>query len=453
VTTNVAGITTNATGITTNTANITSNTNTITTNGTGISSLDTRFTQLENGQASSVPVNCAADSTAFLNTLIIDNTNYVLTGICDGPIFIRGRRNVAILGDGVGGPKDDGITGVVGGESPLVISFSTDIVLDDLAITALDQGSVISAENNSSIEVSNTNLSGGGAGIVVSSNSLVRILPGVSVSDFIGIGAYATSGGLLKIDGPTSFSGSSTAINGLTNGLQATNNGTIILSGLANGTVITPTMSLIDEISTITGATNALSVGDGGSILVKGTATFNGGLNAGSSGSIQIISTVDINGNLRSSSSASLSIGGGASTITGNISVSDGGHMHISNATIDGGSAIALSNNGVLVLGNTTLIGSSIDVGSGSRLRLGASISFTNSDFLIRGGAGVVIEGASITGSGVGIVISRYGTLTLQGPNSLIDMNNTNITCDDAAGYLDSSFGVSPINIGIVTCP
>ena len=189
VTTNATGITNNAAGITTNTTNITSNTNAITTNGTGLSSLNTRVTQLENGQAPSVPVNCVADSTAFLSTLIIDNTNYELSGICDGPIEIRGRRNVAILGAGV--EPVDGIEG----SGALFISTSMDILLNDLVLTALDLSNVLVVERNSFVEIENTSISGGDIGISVNTNATVQIQSGVIVVDFRNNGAYVGGNG------------------------------------------------------------------------------------------------------------------------------------------------------------------------------------------------------------------------------------------------------------------
>jgi hypothetical protein len=445
VTTNATGVTTNATGITTNTANITSNTNTITTNGTDISSLGTRITQLENGESPSVPVNCVADSTALLSTLISDNTNYVLNGICDGPIEIRGRRNVAILGDG-----DDGIALPVNeGPAALVISASMDILLNDLVLTVSDFSNVLVVEKNSFVDVGNTNISGGDTGINVNTNATVQIQSGVIVNDFRNNGANVGNGGVLIIFQPTSFIGSSTSINGLTFGLSTFGGGNIFITGLASGTVITPTTSLDGILST-----RAVTAGDNGSIIVEGAATINGSVFTGGSANIRISGVVDIIGDVWADGRSSLIIRS-ASTITGNVQAYSGANISINNSTINSGVAgccFSVQDNSTVTLDNTTYTVDNPQIGSGGRLNLynGSSLSFPN-NLVISRGAGVVLEDSDITGAG--IEISRYGTLTLPGfSGANINLNVTNITCTDAEGYDDGGLTLTTAPVA-VNCP
>ena len=56
----------------------------------------------------SVDVNCRDDANAFRNIEIEANTTYVLSGMCNGPIWIEEDNNVTIEGDG-DGIKDDGV--------------------------------------------------------------------------------------------------------------------------------------------------------------------------------------------------------------------------------------------------------------------------------------------------------------------------------------------------------
>ena len=68
-----------------------------------------RIIQLEAGPATEVAIDCDADANALSNTTIKSNTDYILTGICNGPIDVNGRMNVLFAGDATG-TKDDGIS-------------------------------------------------------------------------------------------------------------------------------------------------------------------------------------------------------------------------------------------------------------------------------------------------------------------------------------------------------
>ena len=79
---------------------------------TNFTDLEQRMAAIEDGDNQIVPVDCTADPNAFLDpnpVPITDNTTYVLSGMCNGPIWISRKRNVIIEGDSAGVAKDDGV--------------------------------------------------------------------------------------------------------------------------------------------------------------------------------------------------------------------------------------------------------------------------------------------------------------------------------------------------------
>lgn len=90
---------------------------------------DARITAIEAG-AADIAVDCTSDTNAFHNTTIQSNMTYILTGICNGPIWVGQGKNVTIQGD---------ITGATlsgSGSSGVLFMRGATVVLRNLTIDA-----------------------------------------------------------------------------------------------------------------------------------------------------------------------------------------------------------------------------------------------------------------------------------------------------------------------------
>ena len=173
-----------------------------------------------NGIAQDVAVDCGSDADAFLNTPINSHTTYILTGMCNGPIWIDGRNNVTIMGD-ENGNKDDGVI-LQGGltEDPyhaVGVWRSKNISLENLTVDSSNYVSknysfgnnvgTISAGEQSYLVVTNVDSIGGDYAVQAHSQSLLRINEGVTVTGFNRSGLVASTGSVIRTHDDITVSG------------------------------------------------------------------------------------------------------------------------------------------------------------------------------------------------------------------------------------------------------
>lgn len=165
-------------------------------------------------------IDCAADADALRNVEIQDNSTYVLSGICNGPVWLEGRINVTFAGDG-SGDKDDGVmlpSGLT--EHPygaLGIWRSTGIRLENLLVSSAnyvsqsysfgDNVSSLSAGNQSHIDASDVDFIGGDYSVSIYNGSQLDLREGVQVIDFNRSGLDAYNQALIRTHEYISVSG------------------------------------------------------------------------------------------------------------------------------------------------------------------------------------------------------------------------------------------------------
>jgi hypothetical protein len=171
-----------------------------------------------NGINQEVALDCEEDANAFFDTPINSHTTYILTGMCNGPIWISGRSKVTIMGD------ESGINGVIlqGGltEHPYTAIGawrSKRISLENLTVDSSnyvsknysfgDNVGTITAGEQSQVAVTNVHSIGGDYAVEAYSQSLLRINEGVSITGFNRAGLAASSGSVIRVHKEITVSG------------------------------------------------------------------------------------------------------------------------------------------------------------------------------------------------------------------------------------------------------
>ena len=213
---NQAAIQTNSDNIADNFALIQGNRDDIAANSARIEVLES----VSGGGGDPVPVDCDADADAFRGIEIQSNTTYVISGLCNGPIWIENRQNVSLQGDGTG-IKDDGVVLPAGlAEQPygaIGVWQSRGISLANLTVSAANYvgqdyafGSNVaslSAGNQSYVDVTEVDFVGGDYSVDVYNGTQVNLRGGVTVTGYNRAGLSAFNHGMIRTFGDISVSG------------------------------------------------------------------------------------------------------------------------------------------------------------------------------------------------------------------------------------------------------
>jgi hypothetical protein len=384
---NAGSITTNTSNISTNTANIADNFSAITGNTADISNnysdLDQRIIDLgqlvadqSNGIPQDVALDCVADPDAFLNTPINSHTTYILTGMCNGPIWIENRRGITLKGDGVGS-KNDGIILQPGlTEHPYAVLGVWDskaIVLDDLELSAInyrsktysfgDNVASLSAGNQSKINASNVNFIGGDYSVEAYAQAMLRLGAGIQITGFNRAGLGASTGGLIRTHDDITVTGIvDNSTDDYINAVYAVSNGVVEIRDGGTFTAGTTTRTIDSNGFTIYPA--AVWAGENGSIRVRdgiNPAVFNGAVEAGYSASIRIFGNTTIHGLLAAYHGSTIRVDNIVQD-SGEVWAGDNGYLRIESSTITPGDtdgspddSISLYRNGIARINNSIL--------------------------------------------------------------------------------------------------
>lgn len=372
---------------------------------------NTRIAAMERG--TDIAVDCSADSSALKNTTLIPGNTYVLTGMCDGPIYISkpaGRYH--FRGDAIG-IKDDGIISPPGETEYYVLGFYGPVSarLENLRISAENYTTkadgfftaAIYVEGNASVSLYDVDVVGGESGIT-SDSAYVFLGAGNTVTEF------------------------------RQGGLNAGNNGTI----------------LVGQAVTVTGATGepgdyseALSAYRNGVIKISRGGSFTGGTDDGSNAGFDRFSITAVdNGSIRINNS-------GTVTLTGAIGAYRSSSIRIQTGTVSG--YIESADSSHVRLENITHSGGIIDVYRNSSMRANDSVLVNGSNERISVGDLSILRlgGGNVGNAGTGSInLYAYGVLRVTGAT---DLGGRDINCSDPREF-PGTLGVDYVNVG-TTCP
>lgn len=381
--------------------------------------IDERLLKLESSVPVSVAIDCSADVNAFLNTAIENNTEYTLTGMCNGPIWIDDRDNVTIKGDG-SGSKDDGVILQAGlTENPygaIGVWKSKAIKLDNLTISAAnyisqtyafgDNVATLSAGDQSFIDVANVDFVGGDYSVRIYNGTQLNLRDGVSVTGFNRRGLDAYNHGLIRAHNNITVSGivgSSTdtypyAISAINNSIVEVKDG-----GSFTGASGQP----VDEYAT------AVWSGD------NSTIRFGNGTNP--------------------------------TTVTGSIESAYSSMVRISGNMILNGT-LAAYHRGYIRATDTTQSGGEIYAGDAATIRFESSnltpssAVYPDSPVDVYRQGNLRMNNTLVNLAGNGIYVSGFGILNLRGAT---DLAGANIFCQDP---VQVSIRNSVTGVGTVSC-
>ena len=327
-----------------------------------------RISQLEAGPATEVAVDCNSDANALINTAIKNNTNYVLTGTCNGPIKITGSKAVSLTGDATGS-KDDGIelpsglsqdpSYVLGVFGPNRVSV-TNLTLSGQNYLTDSLGSYvkgISAADGASMRIEDVNISGSGDGVRAYRNGTVNFIGDNQVTGFSRRGLTAEYAGHITISDSIVVVGLSNTTADSSEAVIARRSGSVEIQG---GGTFTPALTgaNLDE-------TTGLWVSESGSLFAENNGLTATVVNMGSGASF--------NNALSTLRSGSLRFMGG--TINGDISSRYASYLRVNSSDINANS-ISVGDTAGLDIRDSDLGG--IDVNCGQFVAANVGSSNTN---------------------------------------------------------------------------
>lgn len=440
------------TAVNANDAQITINSNDITDINTELSTVTNQIQEVSENQQREVAINCDADANTFINTTIANNTTYILTGICNGPIEINGRSNITITGDDIG-VKDDGISlaANVATDFPsaLTVQRTQNLILDNLSLIAYSRVSSSANDNSrftynlninkgSSASLYNIDIVGGDVGLGSYDAASVRLFDGNTISGFLESGIEAGRNSVIGIRGTISVIGGTTPTpSSVPNVLVASHNATIRIKESGNTFTPSPSANNYDG--------NVLNASWNGVINVR-DSNLNGNVVAENGGNININGS-DIDGEVRAERNSVITINN--TLINDDISTRTSSTIRIdNNSTIDGGGFDAASNSNI-IFQNSTQNDGQFNIKQGANLEIyNSSIGYPSNLFTIESSATVTINNITIT-EGTGINIISFATFKHGGTAS--NMNGVFISCQYPEQYNDS--GIVLNNLGTVSCP
>lgn len=377
---------------------------------------DARITAIEsmlgNQQNQEIDVDCNLDADALMNLTIQDETTYLLTGTCNGPVSIYRKKNVVLKGASSDKTQDvvQLPAGIVSNPFAAIGIYESTVELRD--ITA-DSGnyvtgsgnpwgsgvSTVAVGQNASARIYNTDIKGGDWGLDVFRNGYVKTYETVTITGFNenGISAYYNSH------------------------VEVAND--IIVTGRAGTTVDYPT-------ATAAGYSSVLDIKGGGTIAspTGGASQYSipvviGAYNAGA---VRVRSPITLNGGVEIGGASLLRMDAG--TLNGNIDSYDSSHVRLQNINHSGGYVWA---------------------GRNSTIRIGgaSSIETTGTGFTSVLGSNIGIRD-SATIMATSIQIRKNATLYIGGSP---DLTNSPIFCDSQNDQVD--LGGSPANVDLTGCP
>ena len=326
--------------ISTNIDNIADNFSQIQSNRADIAENSDRIDTLEAGSGpggGEIAVNCTADANAFMGNIIQDNTTYILTGMCNGPIWIENHRNVTITGDG-DGDKDDGVmlpADLVANPFGAIGAWNSQIVkLENLTVSAANYvtqtysfGSNVSsliAGDQSFIEVSDVDFVGGDYSVSIYNESQLNVNEGVSILDFNSAGLSAYNGSLIRTNHVTTVTGLIGGSNQTyTYAILAENNSVVEVKGGGSfsGASGVPFDEYPNAVWSGDNSTIRFGVGANPTVVhgsiesayssmvrISGNLTLNGALAAYHRGYIRAVDIIQSNGEVYAGDAASLRI-------------------------------------------------------------------------------------------------------------------------------------------------
>ena len=342
---------------------------------TNFSNLDQRLISIETSDNEEIAIDCAADIDAFINTVVADKTTYILTGMCNGPIWIEDRRSITIQGDG-NGSKDDGIilkTGLI--DPPygaLGVWDSKGIVLDNLVLSAAnyvsktysfgDNVATLSAGNQSKISASDVDFIGGDYSVNVYAQAMLRLGAGITVTGFNRGGLSASTGALIRTHDDITVTGIvDVSTDDYINAVSTVSNGIVQIRG--GGTFSAGTTTRVTDSSGFAIYPAAVWAGDNGTIQVlddSNPTVFDGAVETGYSAAIRIHGNTTIHGVLAAYHSSTIKVDDIVQD-SGEVWAGDGGYLRIESSTITPGDtdgfddSINLYRSGRARINNSTL--------------------------------------------------------------------------------------------------
>ena len=385
----------------------------ITTNTTNIDGHETRILALEGLTGvtlQSVPIDCNADSNALINATINDNTSYLLTGMCNGPIIIFRKRNVVLQGasnnktlDGVQLPP-----GIVSNPFAAIGIYESIAELRDLTADASNYVagtgnpwgsgiSTVAVGQNASARIYNTDIKGGDWALDVFRNGYAKTYETVTITGFNEFGIKAFYNSHVEVLNDITVTGRVGTTVSFPNAVTARFGSVLDIRG--GGTITSPTGGA--SLSTYSiGAYNA------GVVHVRSAITLNDGFEIGQVSHLRME----------------------AGTISGNISCYESSHCRLRNVNQSGGE-VWVARNGTLRVDGTSTIDTT---GFLFRSTLGSNIGIRDS--------------ANITAPS--IQVRSNATFYTQG---CPDLNSSPINCDSQADQI--VLVGTTINVAFGTCP
>ncbi len=367
-----------------------------------------------------IAVDCEANANAFLGLEIEDNTTYILTGTCNGPIEIFRKRNVVIEGDPAGVPKDDGIflpPGLIVNPFAALGVYESNIELRDLTIDATNyvtnsyafSGSVsaINVGQHAIARIFDVDVEGGDYGIDVFRNAFVKTYQNVNVRNFNLYGVEAWGNSHVEFRDPIEVIGGAATTATWPYAIIAGSNGFIQVQ---EGGTFTPAGSNIQPDS------DSYSIGayDNGVVQIKenGISTLNGDVEAMRGAAVRIL---------------------GGAVVTGYLGAWSGGIIRFEASSQSAGVIEAARNSTVRVRGGSTIAG---NVGSwaSSSIRIQEGSTHSGGDFWAGGGAFIEIQDSVFEGAlGANAGAINVWNSTRSGGGDIFAENNSTININSIA--------------------
>ena len=364
---------------------------------------DLRLNALLTSSGQNVPVDCTADSSALLNTVLSPGNTYILTGMCDGPIEIDEPAGVyRFQGDDIGS-KDDGISlpaGHVPDGTPdsgyAVIAYGpvaakfVNLTISGALYTSIGDiwVNTLWAVGNSSVILTDVNVVGGDNAVYAENGDII-IRNGVTVTGFRAAGLTSALGGSIIAVDPVTVTGLQSEPGDYSYALQAARSGTVEIYEGGSFTAGT------DDGSNSGYQRGAIGAWDNSTINIgsQGTVTLTGGITVGRSSTSRIK----------------------AGALTGEISVNRNSHVQLINVTHSSGN-INVEANSILNIGPGTTLSS----GSSDEI----NVKTLSSLFFNEGSVGNLSTTATIE-------LEHFSVMETLG-NTATDLNFRDINCTNS---------------------
>ena len=391
--------------------------------------LGERVADQSNGINQTVEVDCGEHPDAFQEgtdnpggqVAINSHTTYILTGLCDGPIWIVERNSVRFEGDD-SGEKDDGVILQAGlSEHPYAAIGaweSNNVSLENLTVSAANYVSksysfgenvtALSAGDGSHVEVVDVSFLGGDLGVSVYRNAVLRLREGVTVTGFNYIGLEAWMGGSITTNGNITVTGiDGTSTEDFVYAINSSSNGTVYIR--AGGNFTAGSNANTQDLSTDDIYPAALWASDNSTVLVRGgsnAVVFDGAVEVGYSAMVRMAGDITINGLIGVYHGGVMHLTNVVQD-TDNIWVGDKGHLRVESGNLSPlsyyGSPIDVYRQGSIRMNNTVvnLVNDDVfSVGGLSYINLRGATNLNGADISCWGGSNHISIRDTVIGVG-----------------------------------------------------